>query len=49
MYLDRVTQKDSKMVESWKGDADGILLFVSFQATISDTSVFNLLRSTYKL
>ena len=49
MYIDRATEEDSKMVESWKGDADGILLFVSFQTTISDTSAFNLLHSTYKL
>ena len=29
------------MVESWKGDADGMLVFVSFQITTSGTSAFN--------
>ena len=28
MYLDRVVEKDNYMVESWKGDADGMLTFV---------------------
>jgi hypothetical protein len=28
MYLDRAITEDKKMVESWKGDADGMLLFV---------------------
>jgi hypothetical protein len=43
MYIDRVIEEDSKMVESWKGDADGMLVFVSFQtSTTSRTSPFNL-------
>ena len=29
MYLKRAEDEDQKMAESWKGDADGILLFVS--------------------
>ena len=29
MYLDRAEEEDNKMVESWKGDAEGILVFVS--------------------
>ena len=29
MYLDRAEEEDKKMAESWKGDADGILVFVS--------------------
>jgi hypothetical protein len=41
MYIDRVIEEDNKMVESWKGDADGMLVFVSFQSTTSDTSAFN--------
>jgi hypothetical protein len=28
MYLDRAIAEDKKMVESWKGDADGMLVFV---------------------
>lgn len=29
MYLERADDEDQKKVESWKGDADGILVFVS--------------------
>ena len=28
MYLERADEEDKKMAESWKGDADGILVFV---------------------
>jgi hypothetical protein len=42
MYIDRVIEEDKKMVESWKEDADGILVFVSFQTATSGTSAFNL-------
>ena len=43
MYIDRVIEEDSKMVESWKGDADGMLVFVSFQtSTTSRNSASNL-------
>ena len=28
MYLDMATEEDKKMVENWKADADGILIFV---------------------
>ena len=28
MYLDMVEEEDKKMAESWKADADGILIFV---------------------
>ncbi len=28
MYLDMATEEDKKMVEGWKADADGILIFV---------------------
>jgi hypothetical protein len=38
MYIDRVLEEDNKMVESWKGDADGMLVFVSFQTTTSGAS-----------
>ena len=41
MYLDRVIEDDRRMVESWKGDADGMLVFVSRHAT-SHTSAYNL-------
>ena len=28
MYLDMATEEDKKMVESWKADADGTIIFV---------------------
>ena len=28
MYLEMATEDDKKMVEDWKADADGILIFV---------------------
>ena len=28
MYLERAIAEDKKMVESWKGDAEGMLVFV---------------------
>ena len=28
MYLERAEEEDKKMAESWKGDAEGILVFV---------------------
>ena len=33
MYLDRAIEEDTNMVESWKGDADGMLVFVRLQTT----------------
>ena len=29
MYLEKAEQEDQKMAESWKGDADEMLVFVS--------------------
>ena len=29
MYLELAKAEDEKMVDQWKGDADGILIFVS--------------------
>ena len=31
MYLDRAIEEDKNMVESWKGDAEGMLVFVRLQ------------------
>jgi hypothetical protein len=28
MYLEMATEEDKKLVENWKADADGILIFV---------------------
>jgi hypothetical protein len=28
MYLDRAEEEDKKSTDSWKGDADGLLVFV---------------------
>ena len=41
MYLKKVNEEDRRMVESWKGDADGMLVFVGPQTT-SHTSAYNL-------
>src|SRR6267154_4679047 len=41
MYLDRDIKEDRRMVEGWKGDAEGILTFVGLQTT-SHTSAYNL-------
>ena len=40
MYLDRTVLDDINMVESWKGDADKILIVVGLQTT-SYTSAYN--------
>jgi hypothetical protein len=34
MYLDRAIAEDKKMVESWKGDAEGMLVFVRLQTVL---------------
>ena len=34
MYLDRAIAEDKKMVESWKGDAEGMLVFVRLQTML---------------
>ena len=31
MYLNRAEEEDKKAAERWKGDADGILVFVRLQ------------------
>jgi hypothetical protein len=41
MYLDRAIAEDKEMVESWKGDAEGMLTFVGLQIT-THTSAYNL-------
>ncbi|KAI0259968.1 hypothetical protein BC834DRAFT_832575 [Gloeopeniophorella convolvens] len=36
MYLERAEEEDKKMVENWKGDAEGILVFTGlFSATVA--------------
>ncbi|KAI0260826.1 hypothetical protein BC834DRAFT_973121 [Gloeopeniophorella convolvens] len=36
MYLEKAEKEDDKMAESWKGDADGILVFTGlFSATVA--------------
>ena len=43
MYLDRAIAEDMKLVECWKGDAEGMLVFVRLQTTpFPHTSVYNL-------
>jgi hypothetical protein len=34
MYVDVASEKDTEMAKSWKGDADGILVFVSPDITL---------------
>jgi hypothetical protein len=34
MYLEMATEEDKKMVENWKADADGMLIFVRFHLLI---------------
>ena len=34
MYLEMATEEDKKMVESWKADADGILIFVRLSSDL---------------
>ena len=40
MYLDKAIEEDKSMVESWKAEADGLLIFVSLQTT-SHTSAYD--------
>ena len=41
MYLNKVIEEDRRMVESWKGDADGMLTFVRVH-TASHNFAYNL-------
>ena len=34
MYLEMATEDDKKMVEDWKADADGILIFVRLSSNL---------------
>ena len=34
MYLEMATEDDKKMVEDWKADADGILIFVRLESNL---------------
>ena len=36
MYLQLAAEEDKKMTENWKGNADGILIFVSPRSTCDD-------------
>jgi len=40
MYLQLAEDEDKKMTESWKGDADGILIFVSRHSTVVPLRTF---------
>jgi hypothetical protein len=35
MYLEMATEEDKRMVENWKADADGILIFVRLSLLVS--------------
>ena len=47
MYLDMATEEDKKMVESWKDDADGILIFVRHILRCITLLVLNGYRPVY--
>ena len=34
MYLEMATEEDKKIVENWKADADGILIFVRLSSNL---------------
>lgn len=34
MYLELAEEEDRKVTESWKGDADGMLVFMGLQFTL---------------
>ncbi|KAI0261010.1 hypothetical protein BC834DRAFT_1035039 [Gloeopeniophorella convolvens] len=44
MYLERAEEEDKRMVENWKGDADGILVFTG----LFSASVVTFLGNTYQ-
>ncbi|KAI0265977.1 hypothetical protein BC834DRAFT_936213, partial [Gloeopeniophorella convolvens] len=44
MYLERAEEEDRRMVENWKGDADGILVFTG----LFSASVATFLGNTYQ-
>ncbi|KAI0263813.1 hypothetical protein BC834DRAFT_295202 [Gloeopeniophorella convolvens] len=44
MYLERAEEEDKRMVENWKGDADGILVFTG----LFSASVATFLGNTYQ-
>ena len=35
MYSEMATEEDKKMVEDWKADADGILIFVRLSSNLT--------------
>ena len=41
MYFQMATEEDKKMVESWKADADGILIFVRLSSDLSSDLVLH--------
>ncbi|KAH8987010.1 hypothetical protein EDB92DRAFT_1948779 [Lactarius akahatsu] len=47
MYLDRAEEEDRRVAERWKGDADGILVFLRSQAFLSEPTRVS--SRTYKL
>ena len=49
MYLEMATEEDKKMAESWKADADGILIFVRLYYLLSTSNRLNRHRPVYSL
>ena len=49
MYLEMATEEDKKMAESWKADADGILIFVRLYLLIWSRRLTIVRRAVYFL
>ncbi len=47
MYLKMAEEDDQKMAESWKADADGILIFVRFNVLVLYFDAHSGLRLVY--
>ena len=49
MYMEMATEEDKKMVEDWKADADGILIFVRLILYYDASHRLNDYRLVYSL
>ena len=49
MYMEMATEEDKKMVEDWKADADGILIFVCLILDYDTSHRLNNHRLVYSL
>ena len=49
MYLEMASEEDKKMVDGWKADADGILIFVRHSIFQHSSHRFTFRRPVYSL